>query len=302
MGLFIPCSVPELTELQKGVARERAKYENPIRAARWPTLLTPGYLAVDMRRWWTDKGKTFTVAFDKQASKGLRELILAHANEWSKYANVKFVASSIDPMIRIAFGNSGYWSYLGTDILGIPGKEPTMNLQGFTENSSDAECRRVIRHEFGHTLGFPHEHMRPELVALLDQPKTIAYFKKTQGWSAQEVRDQVLTALDKASIRGTVGADDTSIMCYQLPGSITKNGKPIRGGDDINATDAKFIATIYPKDGEIDPVDPGVEGEDWVRVVLTTKEGLEFSGKINRTPAAVPMDQIAAVSDQVVFT
>ena len=45
--------------------------------------------------------------------------------------------------------------------------------------------------------------------------------------------------------------DQTSIMCYQLPGSITKDGQPILGGTDINATDATFAGGIYPKLGGI---------------------------------------------------
>jgi hypothetical protein len=32
-----------------------------------------------------------------------------------------------------------------------------------------------------------------------------------------------------------------------LPGSITKDGRPITGGTDINATDYAFAARIYPR-------------------------------------------------------
>jgi hypothetical protein len=56
---------------------------------------------------------------------------------------------------------------------------------------------------------------------------------------------QVLTSLDQNSIIGTP-PDQTSIMCYQLPGSITVDGDPILGGIDINSTDAAFAARIYP--------------------------------------------------------
>ena len=56
----------------------------------------------------------------------------------------------------------------------------------------------------------------------------------------------MLTALDQKSIFGTP-PDQTSIMCYQLPGSITVDGNPILGGTDINSTDAAFAARIYPK-------------------------------------------------------
>jgi hypothetical protein len=31
----------------------------------------------------------------------------------------------------------------------------------------DAEFYRVVRHETGHTLGFPHEHMRKEIIVVL---------------------------------------------------------------------------------------------------------------------------------------
>jgi hypothetical protein len=60
---------------------------------------------------------------------------------------------------QISRGSEGYWSYLGTDIRLIPWNRPTMNLQGFTMNTSESEYKRVVRHETGHTLGFPHEHI-----------------------------------------------------------------------------------------------------------------------------------------------
>jgi hypothetical protein len=71
--------------------------------------------------------------------------------------------------------------------------------------------------------------------------------KKTQGWSAAEVRAQVLTPIEDSSILGTPTPDPKSIMCYQIPGAITKDGKPIAGGLDIDPSDATFAASIYPK-------------------------------------------------------
>jgi hypothetical protein len=168
-------------------------------------------------------------------------------NAWSKTANIKFVQSNVDPQVRVSRGPGGYWSYLGTEILEISKDEQTMNLEGFTMATQDSEFHRVIRHETGHTLGFPHEHLRKELVELLDRPKTIAYFESTQGWSKEEVIQQVLTALEDATLTETPHADENSIMCYQIPGEVTKTGQPIIGGLDIDPTDYAFAAQLYPK-------------------------------------------------------
>jgi hypothetical protein len=205
-------------------------------------------LSVLVAKRWATKGVRLSVAFLDTTDVALQKHILEHMNAWSKFANVKFVAAKTDPQVRIArTANDGYWSYVGTDILHIPANEPTMNLEAFTLKTPESEYRRVVRHETGHTLGFPHEHMRRELVKRIDARKAIKYFKLTQGWSAAEVRAQVLTPLEESSLFGSPHADETSIMCYQLPAEITKDGKPIIGGVDIDATDKVVAASIYPK-------------------------------------------------------
>jgi hypothetical protein len=120
-----------------------------------------------------------------------------------------------------------------------------MNLEGFTIRTPLSEFRRVVCHEAGHTLGFPHEHMRGTFVKRVDPQKAFRYFSETEGWSEQDVEEQVLTPLSDRTIIGTP-PDETSIMCYQLPGSITRNGKPILGGTRINDTDRRFAARVYP--------------------------------------------------------
>ena len=121
-----------------------------------------------------------------------------------------------------------------------------MNLDSFSMNTPESEFHRVVRHETGHTLGASHEHMRRDLVNKIDPDKAIAYFKATQGWSEETVRQQVLTPIEEGSLLGTPHPDPDSIMCYQIPGEITKNGKPILGGTDIDASDYSSMATIYP--------------------------------------------------------
>jgi hypothetical protein len=209
-------------------------------------------LAVEIGKRWHTAGVRLTVSFLDNPQADLRVRILSHMNAWAKSANVQFIESNSDPQVRIARLDSppeyaGYWSYIGTDILSIPADKPTMNLEGFTMNTPESEFYRVVRHETGHTLGFPHEHMRRELIDKIDPDKAIDFYRKTQGWNPDEVYQQVLTAYEDVSIFGTAHADQNSIMCYQIPGTITKDGMPIIGGLDIDEQDYSFAASIYPK-------------------------------------------------------
>ena len=209
-------------------------------------------IAVVIGRKWPVKGVQLSVSFMDSPKSDLRKRILLHMNAWGQKANVKFAETSGVGQVRIARleppeEEAGYWSYVGTEILEIDKDKPTMNLDGFTMETSEAEFKRVVRHEAGHTLGFDHEHMRSDIVKLIDRDKAISFFDEDQGWTPEEVEEQVLTPLKNRSIMGTKEADPISIMCYQLPGEIMKNGKPIKGGNNINSRDHAFAASLYPK-------------------------------------------------------
>jgi len=209
-------------------------------------------LAIVIGRRWPVKGVRLTVSFMDGPPADLRTKILGHMNAWGKTANVAFAFTRGTGKVRIARLDSppdmsGYWSWIGTEILEIPDDEPTLNLEGFTMRTPDSEFYRVVRHESGHTLGFEHEHMRRALIARIDRAKAYRYFDRTQGWSREETDQQVLTPLESASLMGTRVSDPHSIMCYQIPGSITKDGRPIAGGTDINKRDYAFAAAMYPK-------------------------------------------------------
>jgi len=209
--------------------------------------LTQERIAAVTSKYWRTNGVRLTVTFVDNAPADLRQRILSHMNAWAKTANVAFVESATDPQVRIAREKDGYWSYLGTDILHIPRDRQTMNLQDFNMQTPESEFHRVVRHETGHTLGFPHEHMRKELIDKIDAQKAIQYFMATQGWSEADVRAQVLTPLEDATLTKTAHADPNSIMCYQIPGSLTKNGKPIIGGVDIDDKDYAFAGALYAR-------------------------------------------------------
>lgn len=246
----IGCSVKKLPTRLATKAAELAARINPANAALMETLppgvIEPLRLTVLTTKYWGPAPRQFSVSFMDNPPADLRARIISHLNAWSTSSNKTFAETAGTGEIRIARGPTGYWSYLGLDVLLIPPNRPTMNLQGFTMGTDDSEFHRVVRHEGGHTLGFPHEHMRRELVDRIDREKAYAYFWETQGWPKDMVDQQVLTPLNQSNIFGTP-ADQDSIMCYRLPGSITKDGQPIRGGADINRTDFGFAGLIYPK-------------------------------------------------------
>jgi len=256
---YIVCS-PKMLPRNKWVsAAATAISVNPMNHApvQRLSLVMPGFqpqpehLAVLVAKYWKAGGVHLTVGFLDNPEAALRKRIIAHMNAWKKTANVKFSETKHNPDVRIARkAGDGYWSYLGTDILSIDAGQPTMNLDSFTMKTPESEFHRVVRHETGHTMGFPHEHMRRELVNKIDRQKAIRFYEQTQGWDENTVIQQVLTPIEEAQLLATPRADQNSIMCYQIPGSITKDGKPIIGGLDIDRVDSAFAAQIYPKRGK----------------------------------------------------
>jgi hypothetical protein len=214
---------------------------------------TPQRIALLTNNKWPAAPQQFPVYFFDATASAI-SLTLSAANEWAKHCNKSFVRS-FDPgsVCRVSYGPGGLWSYVGTDNQAIPANQQTMNLEGYTANTPWAEFLRGACHEFGHFLGCPHEHMRPELVARLDRRKVLRYFAQTQGWSRQETINQVLTPINDAALFQVPGmpaagaVDETSIMCYQLPGELTIDGQPILGGVTINARDAAYMGLAYPK-------------------------------------------------------
>jgi len=256
---LILCRPKSLPLDKLDAAAKRAVEVNPENererriVTRTPVGMRGGALriAVVVGRKWPSTGVDLSVSFMDNPAKALRSRIVKHMNAWGKSASVVFRETQGTGQVRIARLDSppdsaGFWSYIGTEILEINENEPTLNLEGFTMRTTDAEFRRVVRHEAGHTLGFDHEHMRSDIVKRIDRAKAIAFYDKDQGWTPEEVKEQVLTPLAKRSIMGTAEADPVSIMCYHLPAAIMKDGKAVKGGTNFNPRDRAFAASLYP--------------------------------------------------------
>ena len=250
------CSIKMLPQDQWIAAGQTAVRVNPANhvntaqfASATGSVLPPEHLALLIGKRWPATGAHLTVSFQEPVDAALRARIVSHMNAWGAYCNVDFTEISASGQVRISLQGSGYWSYLGTDIFHVPANEATMNLEGFSMGTSESEYHRVVRHETGHTLGFPHEHLRSEIVDQIDAAKAIAYFGATQGWNAAMVTANVLTPLDNSALLATAQVDPASIMCYWLPASIMKNNVAITGGSDIDPQDQQFAGQVYPKTG-----------------------------------------------------
>lgn len=256
----IPCSIKTLPRDRWVAAAQTAIEINPANAPALPALraaapnavIEPEYAAVLITKYWGSDGVRLGVGFLDNPPADLKRRILSHMNAWGSWCNARFFETANDPTVRIArTDGEGYWSYLGTDIEHIPDDEATMNLQNFTMNTPESEFIRVIRHETGHTLGFPHEHLRQEIIDRIDREKAFDYFGgPPNNWSRAEVEQNVLTPLPPFGlfpfVIATADADEKSIMCYRLPASIMRDGIAVPGGTNITNLDAQFASRIYP--------------------------------------------------------
>lgn len=201
-----------------------------------------GPVAVTAKLW--KPGRTLRIKFlqgDPVVQKKVREAAL----EWTRYANLHFeFVSEGDSELRISFEQGGSWSYVGTDSLTTPQDKPTINLGWLTAKTTDEEIRRVVIHEFGHTLGLVAANQSP--VANIPWNKKAAYeYYGKMGWDRQTVDYNVFTKYNPDQVK--YGPPDPySIMYHPVPREATDGKLEIFQGTELSEGDKQFIAQLYP--------------------------------------------------------
>ena len=187
-------------------------------------------------------GSTLQVRF-MGGTIGQHATVKEQAGWWMQHANLRFDFNNAPAAeIRISFDrNDGAWSYVGTDCRGIPLNEATMNL-GFMDGGTTA-------HEFGHTIGFAHEHQNPAGGIQWNEAVVIREMAKSPNfWDEATARHNILRKYTANQLNGTA-FDPDSIMLYFFPAEWTLNGVGTKANAVLSTLDRQFVAgaKMYPK-------------------------------------------------------
>jgi hypothetical protein len=184
-------------------------------------------------------------------SSAQQDKAVAMASEWMQYANINitFVKTN-DEQVRIAFiPGQGSWSAIGNDCLDtsyFPKNEPTMNFGWLDESTPDEEWRRVVVHEFGHSLGCIHEHQSPNETLNWNKEAVYEYFSgPPNNWDKATIDQNILEKYSTEGISATL-FDPDSIMLYMFPPELFTDHKGTNNNTDLSDKDKAFIAQMYP--------------------------------------------------------
>lgn len=176
----------------------------------------------------------------------LKDTVKKYAEIWENYANINFEYTEklSEAQVRIGMEKGSSWSFIGRDALLVDSNTKTMN---FGWLSGDAELnQRVILHEFGHVLGFVHEHNGP--AANIKWQKSLVYKYYAQSptfWSKDLVDENVMFKYSQ-TLTNYSDYDENSIMHYPIDPRLTTDYRGTPFNADLSVTDKQYAAIFYP--------------------------------------------------------
>jgi len=200
------------------------------------------------------------------------EEVAKFANEWSEYGNIKFKFGVLWSQgdIRITFRNSLGGGNSAIGINSLKGKyngEPSMTL-GLNFNTTQEQLRRTTIHEFGHAIGFYHEHLSPKQPYQWNRSTIYSYYSgPPNNWDINTIDCNVIKPLDISrykSVFVTNELDPKSIMIYPIQSNFVSQdnlndyelcpemgykGYCVGWNTTLSDLDKWSVSQIYPFDG-----------------------------------------------------
>jgi serralysin len=107
---------------------------------------------------------------------------------------------------------------------------------------NEEKFRRHVLHEFGHALGFIHEHLRSDFPYQLDEKEAKIEYPK---WTWTEIQSNVLDIIHSKDVRRLGPVDYNSIMIYPFRKGLLINAPPIPWNTTLSESDKKYAKETY---------------------------------------------------------
>ena len=199
------------------------------------TSISVELLARNTTRYWSRDQTELSVSFVSDFSRREKSQILRLMNAWCQSAAISFRPTNGIGEVRISNQPTGNWSYQGTDLLLVPINQPTTNLDSYSGNGDQQRNRQVVLHQAGRILGFGQRGLLKNDLGRIKRAQCEDYILRLLGWENEFTRQKLFAN----------ELEFPSVMSWELPSSVTHDGRPILANQDFGVTDVAQFQHIY---------------------------------------------------------